>query len=91
MRFPAFNQRTTPEFTGYVKNVSADTSQDQKTGATFYTVRVALPEAEIAKAGEMRLVPGMPVETFIRTGDRTVISYLTKPLTDQVAKAWREK
>ena len=91
MRFPAFNQRTTPEFTGYVKNVSADTSQDQKTGATFYTVRVALPEAEIAKAGNMRLVPGMPVETFIRTGDRTVISYLTKPLTDQVAKAWREK
>ena len=91
MRFPAFNQRTTPEFTGYVKNVSADTTQDQKTGATFYTVRVALPEAEIAKAGEMRLVPGMPVETFIRTGDRTVISYLTKPLTDQVAKAWREK
>lgn len=91
MRFPAFNQRTTPEFTGHVKNVSADTSQDQKTGATFYTVRVALPQAEIAKSGEIRLVPGMPVEVFIRTGDRTVISYLTKPLTDQVAKAWREK
>jgi HlyD family secretion protein len=91
MRFPAFSQRTTPEFTGYVKNVSADITLDQKTGATFYTVRVALPEAEIAMAGGLRLVPGMPVETFIRTADRTVISYLTKPLTDQVAKAWREK
>jgi HlyD family secretion protein len=91
LRFPAFNQRTTPEFTGFVKSVSADTSQDQKTGATFYTVRMALPEVEIAKAGDLRLVPGMPVETFIRTADRTVISYLTKPLADQVAKAWREK
>ncbi len=91
IRFPAFSQRTTPEFRGTVKTISADTTADQKTGMTFYTVRVVLPEAEIAKTGDMRLVPGMPVETYIRTGDRTVLSYLTKPLTDQVGKAWRER
>ena len=91
IRFPAFNQRTTPEFYGTVRTVSADTTADQKTGITFYTVRVTLPEQEIAKAGELRLVPGMPVETYIRTSDRTVISYLTKPLADQITKAWRER
>lgn len=91
LRFSAFNQRTTPEFTGIVKTISADTTADQKTGMTFYTVRIALALEEIAAAGDFRLVPGMPVETFIRTSDRTVMSYLTKPLSDQVHKAWRER
>ena len=91
VRLPAFNQRTTPEFVGIVKTISADTSADQKTGVTFYTVRIALPDEDIARTGTMRLIPGMPVETSIRTTDRTVISYLTKPLTDQVQKAWRER
>ena len=91
LRFPAFNQRTTPEFTGTVKTISADTTADQKTGMSFYTVRIALALEEIAAAGDFRLVSGMPVETYIRTGDRTVMSYLTKPLADQVHKAWRER
>lgn len=91
VRFSAFSQRTTPEFEGTVKTVSADTTVDQKSGATFYTVRVGLPDDEIARTSNLRLVPGMPVETFIRTVDRTVLSYLTKPLADQVQKAWREK
>src|SRR5215207_584811 len=91
LRFPAFNQRTTPELSGEVTRVSADTTQDQKTGATFYTVRIGLAEAEIARLNGLRLVPGMPVESFIQTGDRTVLSYLTKPLTDQIAKAFKER
>ena len=91
VRFPAFNQRTTPEFQGNVKTVSADTSTDQKTGISYYTVRIALPDEEIAKSANLKLVPGMPVEAHVRTGDRTIMSYLTKPLTDQVTKAWRER
>ncbi|WP_375460375.1 HlyD family type I secretion periplasmic adaptor subunit [uncultured Enterovirga sp.] len=91
IRFAAFNQRTTPEFSGTVKTISADTTADQKTGLTFYTVRISLSLEEIARAGDFRLVPGMPVETFIRTVDRTVLSYLMKPMSDQVQKAWRER
>jgi HlyD family secretion protein len=91
LRFSAFNQRTTPELNGAVSRVSADVSQDQKTGATYYTIRIAVSEAELARLGGLKLVPGMPVESFIQTGERTVISYLTKPLHDQIMKAWREK
>jgi HlyD family secretion protein len=91
LRFSAFNQRTTPELTGEVSLVSADITQDQKTGNSFYTVRIGLTPAEIARLNGLKLVPGMPVESFIQTGERTVISYLTKPLQDQLMKAWREK
>ena len=76
LRFSAFNQRTTPEIYGKVSRISADASTDQRTGQTYYTVRIALPADEVAKLGEVRIVPGMPVETFIQTGDRTMISYL---------------
>ncbi|AMN40735.1 HlyD family type I secretion periplasmic adaptor subunit [Rhodoplanes sp. Z2-YC6860] len=91
LRFSAFNQRTTPEIYGKVTRVSADTSSDQRTGQTYYTVRVAMPADEVAKLGEVKIVPGMPVETFIQTGDRTMISYLTKPLHDQLMRMFREK
>src|SRR4051812_9128811 len=91
LRFSAFNQRTTPELNGAVSVVSADVSQDPKSGANFYTVRIGLTPAEIARLNGLKLVPGMPVESFIQTGERTVLSYLTKPLTDQITKAWREK
>ncbi|WP_019904547.1 HlyD family type I secretion periplasmic adaptor subunit [Methylobacterium sp. 77] len=91
LRFPAFNQRTTPEIDGVVSRVSADVSQDPKTGMTFYTARIRLPEDQVDRLGKVQLVPGMPVEAFMQLGDRSVISYLTKPLTDQIAKAWRER
>ncbi|MGD9882469.1 MAG: HlyD family type I secretion periplasmic adaptor subunit [Geminicoccaceae bacterium] len=91
LRFSAFNQRTTPEIDGTVSLVSADVTKDEKTGATYYTVRIVPAAEEIARLGGLKLLPGMPVESFIQTGDRTVISYLTKPLGDQIAKAWREK
>jgi HlyD family secretion protein len=91
LRFSAFNQRTTPEIYGKVTRVSADTTSDQRTGQTYYTVRVAMPADEVAKLGEVKIVPGMPVETFIQTGDRTMLSYLTKPLHDQLMRMFREK
>ena len=91
IRFSAFSQRTTPELAGEVSRISADVSLDQKSGASFYTIRLNVPDSEMERLQGLRLVPGMPVETFIRTGDRTVISYLTKPLMDQINKTWRER
>ena len=91
LRFSAFNQRTTPELTGIVSRVSADTTTDQRTGQSYYTMRVALPPEEVAKLGEVKLIPGMPVAAFVQTGDRTMLSYLMKPLHDQFMRAFREK
>ena len=91
LRFSAFSQRTTPEVTGEVSRISADVSQDQKSGASFYTLRLSVSDSEMERLHGLRLLPGMPVESFIQTGERTVMSYLTKPLMDQVNKAWREK
>jgi len=91
VRFTSFNQRTTPELNGVVTRVSADTTVDQRTSAPYYTLRIALSREEIARLGEVTLVPGMPVESFIQTGDRKVISYLMKPLSDQVMRAFRER
>ena len=91
LRFSAFNQRTTPELYGIVSRVSADTTTDQRTGQSYYTIRVALPPEEVARLGDVSLIPGMPVEAFVQTGDRTMISYLVKPLQDQLMRVFREK
>jgi len=91
LRFSAFNQRTTPELDGTVSQVAADVTTDPHTGQSYYTVNIAIPPDEVARLGELKLVPGMPVEAFIRTGDRKVISYLVKPLRDQIARAFREQ
>ena len=91
LRFSAFNQRTTPEINGQLTRISSDITQDQKTGAAYYTIRVSVPEAELARLGNVKLIPGMPVETYVQTGQRTIMSYLTKPLTDQMNRAFREK
>ncbi|TPL83400.1 HlyD family type I secretion periplasmic adaptor subunit [Mesorhizobium sp. B2-3-14] len=90
LRFSAFNQRTTPQINGTVERTSPDTTTDQRTGISYYTVRIATTHAEVARLGEVKLVPGMPVESFIKTADRTVISYLVKPLQDQISRAFRE-
>jgi membrane fusion protein, type I secretion system len=91
LRFSALNQRTTPEISGTVSRVSADVSADQRSGLNFYTVRIALASEETARLGNVKLVPGMPVETFMKTYDRTVLSYFIKPLEDQVMRAFRER
>jgi HlyD family secretion protein len=91
LRFPSFNQRTTPEIEGAISRVGADVSRDDKTSPTYFTVRIAMTSAEIAKLGRVQLIPGMPVEIFIATSERTLLSYLVKPLADQVHRAFREK
>ncbi len=91
IRFPSFNQQTTPAINGVVSRISADTSLDPRTGLTFYTARVTLPPKELARLGTVRLLPGMPVEVFVQTGQRTMLSYLMKPLSDQFHRALRER
>ena len=91
LRFTAFNQQTTPELNGVLSRISADALTDQRSGASYYTIRIVLRAEEISRLGKVRLVPGMPVETFVQTGDRKVLSYLMKPLTDQFARAFRER
>jgi HlyD family secretion protein len=89
LRFTTFNQRTTPMIEGGVTLVSANISEDQKTGQPYYTIRVAFTDTEIRRLGGVKLVPGMPVEAFIQTDERTVMSFLLKPLLDQVGRTFR--
>ena len=91
LRLSAFNQRTTPELNGVVTRVSPDVTTEQRTGQSYYTIRVSMPPEEVARLGEVKLIPGMPVEAFVQTGDRTLLSYLIKPLKDQLMRAFREK
>ena len=91
LRLSAFNSRTTPELNGLVTRVSPDVTTDQRTGQSYYTIRVSMPPEELARLGEVKLIPGMPVEAFVETGDRTLLSYLVKPLKDQLMRAFREK
>jgi HlyD family secretion protein len=91
LRFSAFNQRTTPEINGVITRISADVSRDEKSGLSYYTARIGIDPKEIGRLGGVRLVPGMPVETFMKTYDRTVLSYFVKPLEDQILRAFRER
>jgi HlyD family secretion protein len=91
LRLSAFNQRATPEINGDVKEISADLMTDQHSGQNYYIVRAAITPAEWSRLGRLSPVPGMPVEAFLQTGRRTVMAYLTKPLTDQMHRAFREE
>lgn len=91
MRFAAFDQKTTPEIEGQVSVVSADITEEQRTGTSYYTARVSLKPEELAKLSASKLVPGMPVEVFIKTQRRSALSYLIKPLEDQAERAFRER
>jgi HlyD family secretion protein len=91
LRLSAFNQRTTPELSGTVSRVSPDVTTEQRTGQSYYTIRVSMPPEEIARLGDVKLIPGMPVEAFVQTGNRTMMSYLMKPLHDQLMRAFRER
>jgi HlyD family secretion protein len=91
VRFSAFNQRVTPQLGGVVSYVSADIGHDHQTNAPYFTVRVALSEEERRRLADLQLVPGMPAEVFMQTGSRTMMSYLLKPLTDQMRRAFVEQ
>ncbi|CDN58438.1 Type I secretion membrane fusion protein, HlyD family (plasmid) [Neorhizobium galegae bv. officinalis bv. officinalis str. HAMBI 1141] len=91
LRFSAFSQNTTPQMNGRVTDIAADLTTDQRTGQGYYTLRVHIPQEEWARVGKLTPVPGMPVEAFIQTSERTALAYLVKPLADQVARAFREE
>jgi len=91
LRFSAFDQRRTPELQGTVTLVSADVFQNETSGQSYYRAEVELNAGEMGRlpAG-MTLIPGMPVEAFVRTADRSPLDYLIKPLADYFAKAFRD-
>ncbi|MGY3413491.1 HlyD family type I secretion membrane fusion protein [Bradyrhizobium sp. GM5.1] len=90
LRFSSFNQRTTPEVAGTVETIGAAASLDQASGQTYYLSTIAIAGGQRQVAGKP-IVPGMPVEVFLTTGDRTALSYLIKPFTDQMMKSFREE
>jgi len=91
LRLSALNQRTTPELVGRVLQVSADAIEDEATGQPYYRAEIALNPGETEKLAEGTiLLPGMPVEAFIRTGERSPMAYLLKPMADYFARAFRE-
>ena len=91
IRFPSFNQRTTPELTAVLQNISADLMYDPNSEVDYYIARLEIAEEEFTKLNGKSLLPGMPVEAFIQTEKRTVASYFTKPLGDQIARALNER
>ena len=91
LRFPAFNQRTTPEVKGGDRSLTGRRSGDKDTGQFYYTARITPDNGDLARLADQKLLPGMPVEAFIETSRRTALSFLTKPLTDQFERARRER
>ena len=91
LRFSAFNARTTPEISGAIKTVSPDVITDEQSGLSFYRAEVTIDENELPKLEGQALIPGMPVEVYVQTGERTPLAYLMKPLTDYFNRAWREE
>ena len=91
LRLSAFNQQSTPEIYGKVTRISADAGTDQRTGLSYYVIRIAMPPEEVARLGEVTVIPGMPVEAFVQTGERTMLSYFAKPLHDQLMRVFRER
>ncbi len=89
LRFSAFEQRQTPEIFGHVSRISADVFTDEMTGLSYYQAELLPDTDELDKLGGQKLLPGMPVEAFIRTTERSPLSYLAKPLTDYFIKAFR--
>jgi len=87
----ALNQRTTPELWGTVASTSASSIVDPTSGIPYFRVMLEIDDSELARIGDVPLVPGMPVAAFIQTGERTVLSYLIRPLVDHIEKAFREE
>lgn len=90
VRLHASNSRTTPELDGVLTRISADVSRDQQTGASYYTIRVTLPQTEVKRLGELKLIAGMQAEVFVQTHESTPFRYFIKPLEEQFNRAFRE-
>jgi len=92
LRLSSFDQRTTPEIKGSITRIAPDRTQDPITGEQYYSANVAISEQELNKLPEsVKLLPGMPVDAFVKTEDRTVLSYLINPFAEQLNRAFREE
>jgi HlyD family secretion protein len=91
LRFSAFDIRSTPEINGTLTRVSADVQTDERSGKSYYVAHIDIAEDELGRLGTLKVIPGMPVEAFFMTEERPVMSYLLKPLTDQMQRALREE
>lgn len=91
LRLSAFNQRTTPEVIGSLTRIAADATREPQTGLTYFVARASVDEKELPKLRGVVLSPGMPVEAFVETGERTAMSYFAKPLTDAFHRSFREE
>ncbi|MEQ4311853.1 HlyD family type I secretion periplasmic adaptor subunit [Pseudomonas syringae] len=89
--FTAFNQSRTPRVSGEVSLVSADQMQDEKTGQPYYVLRTSVGDAALEKLNGLVIKPGMPAEMFVRTGERSLLNYLFKPLLDRAGSALTEE
>ena len=90
MRFSAFDRQTTPQVAGTLSYVSADLGHDEQSNTSFYVVRIDLVGSERRRLKGLTLVSGMPVEVFLQTSSRTMVSYLFKPITDQFRRMFDE-
>ncbi|MBF9149674.1 HlyD family type I secretion periplasmic adaptor subunit [Novosphingobium jiangmenense] len=90
LRFPAFNAQTTPEADAVLTFIAPERAADDKTGASFYHVKLSFDRSRFEKQTGLKLTVGMPAEVFISTGDRSLLSYLTKPFFDQLERAFRD-
>lgn len=91
LRLSSLDQRTTPELKGLVMLISADALDDEATGGSYFRAEIILSPGEMERLPEgTQLLPGMPVDAFIKTGDRSPLTYLVKPVTDYFVKSWRE-
>ncbi len=91
VKLSGLQQRTTPELIGKLQYVSADSMLDERSGMTYFIIRVSIAAEELAKLPSEGLIPGMPAEVFVQTGERTALEYLLQPLSDTIDRAWREK
>lgn len=91
LMFSAFSQSTTPRVAGEVTLVSADRQVDERTDEPYYTLRAQVSEAGMAQLAGLQIRPGMPVEAFVRTGERSMLNYLFKPLLDRTHMALVEE
>ena len=90
LRFSALNSRVTPEVPGEVTYISADRFVDQATQQSYYTARLRIADNLPPEVRPEQIYPGMPVETYIATGDRTFLDYLVRPIRDSISRAFRE-
>jgi len=90
VRFSAFKQALTPKMMGKLTILSADKLTDERTGAPYYSAKIELTPDSYVKLGNMELLPGMPADVLINTGERTVFEYLMQPITNAFARAFIE-